>query len=287
MILAEKYRGRIISADSRQIYKRLDIGTAKPSVADRNKVPHYMIDIVEISDNFTAKRYAEMAGKEIERTADDGALPVIVGGSGLYLDAVTKGLFEGPEADADLRQELERDANNLGIEQLHRELSRVDPNASRKISPGDKLRIIRALEVFRLTGNRISELQVSGKYGGLDMDFIWLGITYERQALYERINSRVDRMIVDGLLDEVIGLRNAGLELSLRQKRIVGYNEILDAVSNLISLEGAIELIKQHSRNYAKRQLTWFAHRAPVKWLSADKTNFYDEVFDLIDDYLK
>jgi tRNA dimethylallyltransferase len=287
MMLCEKYEGRIISADSRQIYRRLDRGTAKPSLADRSRVPHYMIDVADIDEDFSAKKYSEMASTAIKETLSDNKLPFIVGGAGLYLSALTGGLFEGPPADPELRRQLESEADNLGSDGLHRELSMIDPEAAIKISSGDRVRIIRALEVYRLTGYKISELQSTGDYDCLNIEFLWLGLAYDRNALYERINLRVDRMIVDGLVDEVAGLREIGLGSPLKQKRIVGYYEVLDALDGLMPMNKAVDLIKQHSRNYAKRQVTWFRHKSPVKWLTPKKANFHNEVFDIIDDYLK
>jgi tRNA dimethylallyltransferase len=284
--LAEKYNGRIISADSRQIYRRLDVGTAKPSPGDRSRIPHYMVDVAEIDEDFTAKRYAEMAAEAMREILDAGAVPLVVGGAGLYLAALTGGLFEGPAADRELRWELEAEADQLGLERLHRELSRIDPEAAQRIGPGDRVRIIRAIEVYRLTGYKISELQTSGFYSRLDIDFLWLGVTFERERLYERINRRVDRMVADGLVDEVIELRDAGFGNPLRKKRIVGYYEVLDALDGVISMGQAIDLVKQHSRNYAKRQMTWFRHKAPVTWLIPDISDFYSKVFATTDDYL-
>ena len=287
LMLAEKYNGRIISADSRQIYRRLDIGTAKPSMEDRARIIHYMIDVADIDEVFTARRYSAMAMAAIQETCAGHNIPFIIGGAGLYLAALTGGIFEGPSADSNLRHNLKVEADRLGQEHLHEELLQVDPEAARRISPGDRVRLIRALEVYRLTGKKISELQSSGHYERLDMEFLWIGIMPERKRLYERINQRVDRMVACGLLDEVTGLRDAGLGIPIKQKRIVGYYEVLDSLEGAITMEKAIDSIKQHSRNYAKRQLTWFRHKAPAKWLDPDATNIYNEVSLIIDDYLR
>jgi tRNA dimethylallyltransferase len=286
MLLAERYGGRIISADSRQIYRRLDIGTAKPSPEDRKRIPHYMIDVADITEEFTAKRYAEMGSNALQETLDSGSLPFVVGGAGLYLEALTAGIFEGPPRDEMLRRELEARAAELGPAQLHKELSGIDMETAVELSPSDKVRIIRALEVYRVTGHTISELQKTGKYLRPDIEFLWLGMTYERKKLYASINDRVDRMVGDGLIEEVRTLASDGFGNSLRQKKIVGYYEVLEAMDGRDSVERAIELMKQHSRNYAKRQLTWFRNKSPVHWLIPDQLKFYDEVFRIIDDYL-
>ena len=286
MRLAQNLSGNIISGDSRQIYKRLDIGTAKPSTEQRRKVKHYLIDVVNVDEDFTAKMYARMASDAIRETASSGKVPLIVGGAGLYLAALTGGLFEGPSRDPMVRDELERDTANFGMEHLHSELSRIDPEASQKISPHDKIRLIRAWEVYRLTGYTISELQRSRKYNRLDANFLWLGLNYERQELYKRINSRVDRMMLDGLVDEVAALVADGLGNPLKRKRIIGYHEIVEALAGAIPMDKAIELVKQHTRNYAKKQLTWFRNKVPARWLIPDSSSFYDEVSRITDDYL-
>jgi tRNA dimethylallyltransferase len=286
MHLARRLGGRIISADSRQIYRRLDIGTAKPSSAERREIPHYMIDIADVDEEFAAKRYANMATLALIETAGAGAIPIVVGGAGLYLLALTGGLFEGPGGNAELRKELALRAEVHGSEDLYRELARVDAKAARKLSPSDEVRIIRALEVFLITGRRISDLQSSGNYHRPPAEFLWLGLSFSRKVLYERINNRVDRMISDGLIAEVEGLNRDGYGNSLRKKRIVGYYEIIDSLGGLISMANAVNLIKQHSRNYAKRQITWFGHKSPAVWLSPQQPNFYAEVFEKVDDYL-
>jgi tRNA dimethylallyltransferase len=286
MRLAERYGGRIISADSRQIYRRLDIGTAKPSREDRARIPHYMIDIVDVIDDFTAKKYAEMASDAIVDTISADAIPFIVGGAGLYLAALTEGLFEGPEKDKAIRKELEHIVLEKGPEWLHDELARVDPEAAARITPHDSVRLVRALEVYRLTGKPLSRLQASGEYRRLPASCLWIGITYERSKLYRRIDMRVDRMIEDGLRDEIKDLLRSGLGNPIIEKRIVGYYEIIEAMEKNLSLDRAIASVKQHSRNYAKRQLTWFRNKAMVNWISPDSASSSDKLLRLIDKHL-
>jgi tRNA dimethylallyltransferase len=285
MRLAGHYGGQIVSADSRQIYRRLDIGTAKPSPEDRAKISHHMIDVVDLTEDFTAKRYAEMAAVAVSQIATYGCLPIIVGGAGLYLSALTRGLFQGPEKDADLRRELEEIAESEGTCRLHEELSQIDPTSAVTISPMDRVRIIRALEVHRLTGQTMTQLRSRGKYARLNAQYLWIGLDRPRSQLYERIDSRVDSMISRGLLDEIHGLVRDGLDEPISRKKIVGYYEIMAAIQEMSPMEDAIDFVKQHSRNYAKRQLTWFRHKASVHWLSPESTDFYDKVFALIDEY--
>ena len=286
MELAEQYGGRIIGADSRQIYRRFDIGTAKPSKEDRSKIPHYMIDIADITEDFTAQKYAEMASSVIKETVAAGAVPFIVGGAGLYLEALTGGLFEGPEKDSSVRAELEAVAQQEGPRKLHEELSRVDPESAVKISPNDSIRLVRALEVYHLMGKPISIMKAIGKYRRLDADFLWLGLEFERSELYRRIDLRVDQMIENGLVDEVSELFRDGLGKPIIKKRIVGYYEIVEALENKITLNEAIARVKQHSRNYAKRQLTWFRNRTPVHWINSSKSGSSSPTHVLITQHL-
>ncbi|HBZ00862.1 MAG TPA: tRNA (adenosine(37)-N6)-dimethylallyltransferase MiaA [candidate division Zixibacteria bacterium] len=286
MELADRYGGRIIGADSRQIYRRFDIGTAKPSREDRAKIPHYLIDVADITEDFTAKKYAEMASTAVVETAAAGAVPFIVGGAGLYLEALTGGLFEGPEKDSSFRDELELVAKQEGPQKLHEELSRVDPETALKISPNDSIRLVRALEVYHLTGKPISIMKAGGEYRRLDAAFLWLGLEFERQELYNRIDARVDRMIEDGLVDEVRELYRDGLGMPIIKKRIVGYYEIVEAIENRIQINKAIARIKQHSRNYAKRQLTWFRNRVQVNWIDSSNSGSSSITHPLIGQHL-
>jgi len=287
MKLARKYSGQIIAADSRQVYRRLEIGTAKPTLEERRQIPHHMIDLVEVSETFTAKTYAQMASRALREVAAIGDVPFIVGGAGLYLSALTRGLFEGPSRNEVFRTELEEVARKCGTLKLHEMLLDIDPESAALISPNDKVRLIRAIEVFKQTGEKPSALKKSGRYSFPTARYLWVGLTLERQALYERIDSRVDSMMEMGLVEEVIGLRNDGLGNHLRQKKIVGYYEIVEALDGAVPLHKAVSLIKQHSRNYAKKQLTWFRNKTPARWLFADDKKLDTEVCGLLDDYLK
>ncbi len=287
LAICERFRGSIIGADSRQIYKRLDIGTAKPSAEDRGKIPHYMIDIVEIAEEFSAVRFAELAKVYIEQIFSSGRIPVVAGGAGLYLESLTRGIVEAPPKDDEIRNELERRIREEGSEKLHEELRRIDPESADDISPGDPVRLVRALEIFELTGEIPSLIRKTGHYSVPDVEFLWIGIDLPREKLYERINARVDEMVEAGLIEEVKKLVDDGMGGVLRKKKIVGYIEILDAFEGRHSIPEAVRLIKQHTRNYAKRQLTWFRNRLSPQWVNPLESGFHGKVFELIDDYLK
>jgi len=287
LAVSERFKGSIIGADSRQIYKKLDIGTAKPSAADMSEVPHYMIDIVDVTEEFSAARFAELAKVYLEQILDLGRIPVVVGGAGLYLEALTAGIVEAPPKDDEVRNELERRLGEEGSERLHEELRRIDPDSADDISPNDPVRIVRALEIFELTGETPSLIRKAGRYSVPDAEFLWIGIDLPREKLYERINARVDVMVGSGLVEEVRKLVDDGMGEALRKKKIVGYTEILDAFEGKHSIPVAVNLIKQHTRNYAKRQLTWFRNRLSPYWVNPFESGFHGKVFELIDDYLK
>lgn len=287
MAVCERFSGSIISADSRQIYKRLDIGTAKPSPDDRRRIPYFMVDIAEITDDFTAVDFAKLAKVYIEQILDSGRIPVIAGGAGLYLEALTGGIVEAPPKDNDIRKELERRIRDEGCGKLHEELRRIDPESAADISPNDPVRVVRALEIFELTGEAPSSIRKTGHYPVPDCEFLWIGIDLPRETLYERINNRVDEMIDSGLMEEVKKLVADGMGEILRKKKIVGYAEVLDALGGRYSIQEAVGYIKQHTRNYAKRQMTWFRNRMSPKWINPLENGFEGKVFELIDDYLK
>jgi len=287
MAVCDQFGGSIIGADSRQIYRRLDIGTAKPSREEMRGIPHFLIDIVEITEEFTAVKFAEMAKESIEQIIMSGRIPVVVGGAGLYLEALTRGFVEAPPKNEAVRQRLESRIAREGVEKLHEELRQIDPDSADIISPHDPVRIVRALEIFELSGQPAGLIRRAGRYTPPEIEFLWIGIELPRKALYERINARVDSMISAGLVDEVKTLVDAGLDGTLKAKKIVGYAEILNALEGEYSMEDAVKLIKQHTRNYAKRQMTWFRNRLSPYWINPLEDGFQGKVFELIDDYLK
>ena len=282
-----RYQGSIIGADSRQVYRRLDIGTAKPSKEDRGKIPHYLIDVAEVEEHFTAKDYARVAADAIEHIAGQERIPIIVGGAGLYLEALTRGIFEGPGRNKKIRNRLERRIEMEGTAGLYQRLSQIDPETAGTISPADRIRIVRALEIYESSGQKPSRLRREGLYAVPDAIYRWVGLEPRREELYRRIDRRVDRMLERGLVAEIRGLLADGLGDAIKRKKIVGYYEIIDALEKNTSLDNAVDMIKRHSRNYAKRQMTWFRNRAAPDWFDPDEDCFGDKVFARLDEYLK
>jgi tRNA dimethylallyltransferase len=285
--LAEKFSGEIISSDSQQIWKGFDIGTAKPTVDELSRVPHYLIDIADPKDLFDAGRFIELADGAIVDIISRGKLPIIVGGTGMYLRMLVHGMLDAPPRDDEIRAELEAEAKNTGFAELHARLAKVDPKSAERIHPNDSTRIIRALEIFELTGSSVTEMRSNHGFDELRYDALKIGLRIDRDELYPRIEARVDCMIDSGLEDEVRGLLNQYDE-SCQPFLAVGYREIVDYIRDRISMEEAVRLIKRNSRRFAKRQMTWFRSDSAIRWfdiltnngamddLSADIAQFVD-----------
>jgi tRNA dimethylallyltransferase len=267
LLLAERLNGEIVSADSRQIYKYLDIGTAKPTPADRARVKHHFIDILELGEEYSAGQFGQEARRVIERMFQRGKLPILVGGSGLYVKAVVDGLFEGPGRDPDVRSRLSEQMGREGVESLLEALRKVDPSAVANMTEVKPRRLIRALEVYAITGKPISEFHAEQETKP-KFKAVQVGLDWKRAELYDRINERVDRMIAGGLVDEVKRLRARGYNRHLNALNTVGYKEVFDYLEGSCSLEDAVRLIKQNTRRYAKRQLTWFRADRRIRWVS-------------------
>lgn len=257
--LAKQFNGEVVSADSMQVYKRMDIGTAKPSLAEMQGVPHHMIDLAQPEENFSVARYVPMADACIQDILQRGKLPIIVGGTGLYIDSVLAGRdFAGPPADEALRQSLSDEYDSLGGEEMLRRLCECDPQRAKKLHPSDKKRILRALEVFISTGKTISAHDEESKRQPPRYAAATIILSFKtREDLYSRIDRRVDQMVEIGLFSEVQELLDSGLSKDCTAMQAIGYKETALALSGEISPQEAIELIKRESRRYAKRQLTW------------------------------
>jgi len=266
--LADKTGGRIISVDSRKVYRRLSIGSAKPSPEVIARYDYAMIDIIEPHERYSAYQYAQDAVKIIEETITSGKLPILVGGTGLYLRALKDGLFEGPQADPDVRASIRREAETVGWDRMHEKLRQVDPEAAASIDPHNVPRLERALEVYYLTGEPISSWQKTGPYKRPPWRFVLLGIDRPRTQLYERIELRTDRMVRQGLFAEVEALLAGGLAADAPGLRSLGYAEVVECLSGKLTSAQAVEKIKTNTRRLAKRQLTWFRHQETVNWLS-------------------
>uniref|UniRef100_A0A7C4EL43 tRNA dimethylallyltransferase n=1 Tax=Thermodesulfovibrio aggregans TaxID=86166 RepID=A0A7C4EL43_9BACT len=267
--LAKLLNAEIVSSDSMQIYKYMDIGTAKPSLQQRKKVVHHMIDIVNPWDYFSTGRYIEMVSEIIEKIFEKGKIPLIVGGTGLYLKAMTEGIFEGPDADWNLRTELLEEEKKIPGS-LYNLLKKIDPEHAQKVNPSDLRRTLRAIEVFLKEKKTISELQRK-LTKPLPYEFIKIGLTRDRKELYKMIEERVDKMIELGLIEEVRKVlslikKNATTNLPLPALQAIGYKEIAGYLADMYCIEEAIRLIKKRTKMYAKRQFTWFRKEKNIKW---------------------
>lgn len=258
----------IISLDSMNVYRGMDIGTAKPTRRQREAVAHRLIDIVDPSDSYSVGRYAEEAARAVGEIRGRGRLPLFVGGTPLYLKVMTSGLFSGPSADGDFRRTLHERAEAEGTEVLHEELRELDPAAAKRIHPNDLKRIVRALEVFRRTGQPISKLQTEWSVPRSDRGSLIAGIARDRQELYRRIEDRVDDMFARGLVDEVRGLLKKFGTLSREASQALGYGEVLAYLRGETDLERTVELVKRNTRRMAKRQLTWFRSFGNICWFN-------------------
>ncbi len=268
--LALKIDGEIISADSMQVYKSFNIGTAKPDIGMMQGVTHHMIDLVNGDENFTASDFRERAAGVIEEIRGRNKNIILAGGTGLYIKALAKGLCPTPAGDKDLRKELNRELEEKGAVHLHNRLKKIDPVAASGIHCNNVVRVIRALEVAIISEKKISDYHSEHKFAKSDYDLLMLGIDIERTDLYKRIEERVDDMIANGLKKEVEALLARGFGRTLKPMQAVGYKEMCDHILDGISLDATIELIKRNSRRYAKRQLTWF-RKEDVEWMPIEE----------------
>lgn len=266
--LAKKLDGEIISADSMQIYKHMDIGTAKPTLEEMQGIKHYMIDIIENNEEFSVARYKDMALECMERVFCNKKVPVIVGGTGLYVNSLVNNIeFSETVTDWNYRNQLQARAELEGTEVLYKELREVDGDAAKKIHPNDLRRIIRALEVYKYTGKPISYHQQISTQQPSKYNFIKIGLIMDRKELYERIDQRVDSMIEKGLAEEVKKLLDRGIDVKSTAMQGLGYKEIVDYCRGIKPLDEVVEIIKRDSRRYAKRQLTWFRRDKEIFWI--------------------
>lgn len=265
--LAKRINGEIVSCDSMQIYKEMNIGTAKPTEQEQKEVKHYMIDIISPNERFSVSDYKKMAEKYIEEILKKGKVPILVGGTGLYVNSLIYGIeFVEIEFDEKYRQQLEKRVENEGLEKLYEEAKKIDEEAIKSISPNDKKRILRVLEIFKQTGMTKTKQDKLSRKNGPKYDYKVFAINLERDKLYDRINKRVDQMLEDGLIEEVKNIYEKYNSFPTAMQGI-GYKEVVEYINNNITKEEMIEKIKQESRRYAKRQLTWFRKNKEIIWL--------------------
>ena len=289
--LSEKYGGEVVSCDSMQIYKKMNIGTAKPSFEDMKGIPHHLIDFLDAGSEYSVSDYVSDAEKCCLDISKRGKMPVFCGGTGLYIDSFLSGMkFSEFENDPDVRKRLDNEYNVNGILGIYERLTAVDPEIAASIDIHNAKRVIRALEVYETTGITMTEWNRRSRENADKKDCLIFGLDYEdRELLYERIDKRVDIMIEMGLLDETKNLIDEGVLSSKTASQAIAYKEFLPYFAGEESLENCIETLKRNSRRYAKRQLTWFRRNKDIKWIFRDGKSF-DEVLsvacDLVDEYL-
>jgi len=270
--IAARIRGEIISADSRQVYRHLDIGTAKPTLAERRRVVHHFVDMLLPDQEFSAGEFGSLGREAIQQIIERGNTPIVVGGSGLYVRSLIDGLFEGPGADRELRAKLQRRLQDEGMESMLKELRVVDPETARRADPTKPRRILRALEIFHSTGTPISAHHAGAKVR-IAFSPVQVGLAWERSELYRRIEQRCEAMLAAGLLTEVELLEREGYTPTLNALNTVGYAEAFAYRRGETSFEEMVRQFKQNSRRYAKRQLTWFRADKRIAWLKVDESD--------------
>ena len=277
--LAKRFDGEVVSCDSMQVYRRMDIGTAKPFPEERQGIPHHMIDVADPEEDFSVSRYCSMAAPIVDDIVARGKTAIIAGGTGLYMDSLIKGNDFAPFPSTGCRERLEAQCDEMGMEFMMNMLRAIDPEAAERIH--DRKRMIRALEVYQETGETITEHNrktqaIPPKYTPL-----WLGLDYEpRQALYDRIDLRVDIMLQQGLVEEIQDLLASGIPEKCTAMQAIGYKEFVDALDGRCTIEEAVAQVRQSSRRYAKRQLTWFRRNKAMHWLTRSAGDGAEEILE-------
>jgi len=282
--IAGVVNGEIISADSMQIYRYMDIGTAKPTMEEQSRIRHHIIDIVDPDENFDAAKFLKKAHEKIVELYTAGITPIVVGGTGLYIKALVHGLFDTGNVNLDVRKRLKKEAVTSGTGVLHKRLAEYDPDAADRIHPNDTYRIIRALEMVETTGKTISKHQEDHGFTDKRYRVIKIGLKMDRNVLYDRINKRVDEMLKKGLLDEVRGLLERGCSENLKSMQSIGYRHIVDFIKGRLSWDEALRTIKRDTRRYAKRQMTWFNADPEIVWTNPDRV---EDIILRVKDFLR
>lgn len=287
--LAKALDGEIISADSMQVYKHMDIGSAKIRPEEMQGIKHYLIDELEPDEEFHVVRFQEMAKKALEEIYAKNKIPIVVGGTGFYIQALLYDIdFTENEEDTEYRKELEQLAAEKGADVLHDMLREVDPKSAEAIHANNVKRVIRALEFHKQTGRKISEHNEQERAKSSPYDFCYFVLNDERERLYERINLRIDQMLDDGLVEEVMSLKDQGYTKEMVSMQGLGYKEILDYLNGNCTLEEAIYILKRDTRHFAKRQLTWFRRERDVIWVSKNEHNYdEDKILNVMLDHIK
>lgn len=267
--VASELDGEIISADARQIYRHMNVGTAKPSSEERKDVPHYMIDIVEPGEYFSAGKFGELGRKHITEINSRGKTPIVVGGSGLYVRSLIDGLIEGNARDESIRENISQEIADKGIQTVYDRLAGIDADYASTISSNDEVRIVRALEVYTLTGKTLSK-SISDQQPPL-VNTLFFGLMMNRENLVIRIEERVEKMIENGLVNEVAKLIESGYGEKLKKLPTIGYSEVIEHLEGRIDEATMLSEIKKHSRRYAKHQMTWFRSESRIHWIDIEE----------------
>lgn len=282
--VAEKFNGEIIGADSMQIYRHMDIGTAKPTAEEQARVAHHLIDIVDPDEHFDALQYAKLAHIKVLQLHSNGIPPFVVGGTGLYIKALLHGMFESQPIDPQIRKRLNEEAAVHGGDFLHQRLRRLDPKTAERLHPNDTYRIIRALETFEATGTSISVYHDGHRFSEEPFHVLKIGLKMDRTKLYECINQRVDAMIAAGFVDEVKELLNMGYSPDLKSMQSIGYRHMVDYIEGRLAWQECVRTLKRDHRRYAKRQLTWFGADDEIIW---KEPGYSKEIRKLVEEFLK
>lgn len=265
--IAQKINGEIVTADSMQIYRYMDIGTAKPTAQEQALIPHHLLDIIDPDQNFSAGQYRTLAAQAIDSILKKNKNVLVCGGTGLYIKSLIHGIFPGSKENEAIDQELRAKAAQSGEGYLYEELKKVDPASALRIHPQDTFRIIRALEVYYLTGFPISQHHEKHAFKERHYEYLQIGIHWDRPTLYDRINQRCEQMVKDGFIEEVRSLRSRGYHSELKSMRSLGYRHVCAFLEGKISLEEAMRTMKLDTRRFAKRQLTWFRADSSIVWV--------------------
>ncbi|MBD9116682.1 MAG: tRNA (adenosine(37)-N6)-dimethylallyltransferase MiaA [Clostridiales bacterium] len=279
--LAKELNGEVVSCDSMQVYRRMDIGTAKPTLEEMQGIPHHMIDVAEPWEDFSVSRYCDMAAPIVDDIISRGKTAVIAGGTGLYMDALIRGNTFAPFPATGVRERLEAQADADGMEAMLSHLRAVDPDAAQRLHLSDRKRILRALEVYLETGETITEHNRKTQTVPPRYSPLWLGLDFtEREELYRRIDLRVGLMLQQGLVEEIRGLLAEGIPEKATAMQAIGYKEFVDALDGRCTIEEAADQVRQSSRRYAKRQLTWFRRNKAIHWLMRDTGDIGREILE-------
>ena len=281
--VAETFGGEIINADSMQVYRSMNIGTAKPTAEEQDRIAHHMVDVVDPGEDFDAARFSLMARKIAREFIARGVTPIVAGGTGLYIKAMIYGLFQTEPPDPAIRRKLRAEAERIGSVALHRRLQEIDSEAAARIHTNDTFRIIRALETVGTTGRSITDHHHQHGFRESPFRVLKIGLDMDRERLYERINERVDAMIAAGLLDEVRKLLDSGIDSEAKAMRALGYRHMVDYLKSRLPWEEAVRTMKRDTRRFAKRQLSWFRADEEIIWSTPEEIS---DLYPTIEDFL-